>query len=299
MRLIVIIISILAFLIIWGIATWKIECRNNRLCRYKSEGDFEIANLGSTYAYYDFDYHLVGLRGMNLANVPQYLDCDQIIFDNFKKCLTKGSKIVICLPDFVFCGKCTDMKRKVYYEALTHNKIQDYDFKFFIGLLLKSMTEPFTHKYRNNRNKWKGHKATHDEKVRHANGRINDWENGIGIGDVSFGSLNPQLTDTIKINKKRVIDLINEAESESVVPVLIVPPVSDIIRARVSHECLDTYLYQPIREIQRETGARLFDYMYDEKLGDEKLYLNSDCLNEDGKRIFMKKIIDDLSSIDE
>lgn len=288
----VIILIIFLFALIYLAAAWKSQCRKNRLLTLQKRLD--VINLGSTYAYYDFSYEETELAGGNLANVPQYLDMDWVLLRKYIKRVKANGKVFIVLPNFVFASGGGSYNRKVYYEALHFWEIKNFNIGLWMKCVWKAAKEPFTHAYRAAEEKWKGYVASSEEKKRHAQKRVSDWEGKLGIPDVRTGQITDELKACIEKNKEIVFRMIKLCRERSVEPVLIVPPVSEIMKQCVSDECLEVYLRSPIRQIAEKEGVRVYDYMNREELWDEGLYLNSDCLNEKGRKVLMKLVLQDI-----
>lgn len=275
---------------IYAFFAWKWERRKNRLIYAEKPAD--VINLGSTYAYYGFDYSADSSVCYNLANVPQYLDMDFKILKKYSKCLRPGSKCLLVLPDFIFASAGTNTKKKNYYEIFWPWQLENYDWLFLCKLLALAMLEPFTHKYESERNKWRGHIASQSEKEEHAKSRIHDWEKGIGVPSVKEGYVPQKLENNIQQNKEVLKKIIAYCKSRGAEPILLIPPVSSIMQLSVSRDCLEAYLYAPVREVMQETGVRLLDYYASYPSPD--LYLNSDCLNEVGRKAFTKEVLSSL-----
>lgn len=296
MILVIIIIIIALFLYVW--ICWRKQLKFNHMLYDRN--NLDVINLGSTYAFYDIDYKYIPKKGLNLANVPQYLDYDYIILKKYIKYLKKNSgKVLIVLPDFVFCGKNTQSNRKIYYEALSYKEISDYKITQLLFFIWMAVKEPFTNYYAKQREKWKGYKATVIEKERHAEKRKADWENVIGIPSVNSSLITEELSNLLEQNKKRVYQIIELCNIYNVTPIIIIPPVSAIQKKHVSETCLQKYLMEPIFEIQKNTKVKILDYLHLDVYDNPELYLNSDCLNEDGVKRFMKNLYLDIWEKDE
>lgn len=75
---------------------------------------------------------------------------------------------------------------------------------------------------------------------------------------------------------------------------LILPPTSEIMNQKVADACIEAYLKEPVLQIVKDTDVRMLDYLRQENLQSEKLYLNSDCLNAEGQKIFMEQLMKDI-----
>lgn len=284
-------LTIIIIILYLGIC-WRNQCKLNHMCF--PANDLDVINLGSTYAFYDFNYNNFPLKGMNLANIPQYFDYDVIILKKYIKRLKKMGKVMIVIPTFDFIGKQTPTNKKVYYEALHPWEIRGFSMNNMLKFIFRAAKEPFTHQYNKEKNKWKGHVASLEEKEKHAKGRVADWEGNLGIPSVKSGMITEELGQRIAINMRRVHELIELCHQNSIEPIIIIPPVSAITKQYVSEECRQRFLYTPIEEIKNNFKIRVFDYMQNKEFEDVSLYLNSDCLNQKGVNLFMKKIYEDI-----
>lgn len=275
--------------------TWKIQCRYNRLLNVQNQID--IMNTGSTYGYYDFDYSNLKVKGGNLANVPQYLDYDFILLKKYIHKVKIGGKVLIVLPYFVFAGGNTNDDKKVYYEALYPWEMKQFKIKRLLRFIWKAAKEPFTNTYKKEQDKWKGHVASFSEKEEHAKKRIHDWEKTLKIPDVKSDEITEELLKRIEDNKKIVLSMISLCIREKREPVLLIPPTSEIMQKLVSKRCLKRYLRDPIEEIIQKTGIQCLDYMDQDEFGSVDLYLNSDCLNEKGRKLFTASVVEKLYEI--
>lgn len=288
---------LLVFCMIYLWTMWKNQCKQNRMLPRKEKID--VLNLGSTYAYYDFDYTNLKIKGYNLANIPQYLDYDMNLLKVYIKHMQKGGKVLIVLPNFVFLGNKTMDDKKTYYEALHPWEIENFKFRSLMRYIFKAASEPITHTYEKEANKWKGYVATYDEKIHHAEKRIKDWTENLGVPNVRTDEITDKLVDRIEVNKKRVSEIIDCCKEYGVEPIIIIPPVSKIMKEKVSDSCMGRYLRQPIREVVKENEVRVLDYMKGKEFEEVELYLNSDCLNAEGRRKFTLRVLQDIGIYNE
>lgn len=283
---------VLFLVILYFIVTWSIQSRKNRLLHLPNQLD--LINLGSTYAFYDFSYQNLEIIGANLANIAQYLEMDFIILRKFIRRIKKHGKVLIVLPDFVFATGKSSYNRNVYFEALRFWEIPGFSIRMWLVSVWKAAKEPFTHAYHLAEHRWDGYIATKEEKEIHAQKRVEDWERKLGIPNVLTTEITDTLIRNIATNINIVCDMIDLCRQNEVEPVLIIPPVSEIMHKLVSDQCLEVYLRTPIREIIEKKQIRMYDYMTREELSHTEFYLNSDCLNADGQKIFMRLILQDI-----
>lgn len=289
--MILLLLAIIGILLYLGVC-WRNQCKLNHMCFPKK--DLDVINLGSTYAFYDFDYKNLPVKGMNLANIPQYLDYDYMILKKYIKYLKQAAKVLIVIPDFDFIARQTPTNKKVYYEALLPWEIRGFSIVNMIKYIFNAAKEPFTHQYQKERSKWDGYVASYEETEKHAKRRVSDWEGKLGVPCVKSGTITNELKERIAINIQEVHKIIELCFENGAEPVIIIPPVSSIMKQCVSVECLRSYLYNPLEEVRKSTKIRIFDYMCHEEFNDVDLYLNSDCLNQKGANLFMEKVYEDI-----
>lgn len=279
---------------IYVLIAWRCQCRDNRLLHIPAQAD--VINLGSTYAYYDFDYGDLAVKGGNLANIPQYLDYDLLLLKKYIHKVKKGGKVLIVLPNFVFAGGGTDDDKKAYYEALKPWEMKNFKINHMLKYIWNAVKEPLTHTCRNNELKWKGYVADLAEKKEHAERRVRDWESKLGIPSVCSDYITEELQGRMEKNKNLVLEMITLCRLHSIEPVLIIPPTSGIMHEKVAEACINKYLKLPVYDIAERTGVKILDYMEEEEFLTHDLYMNSDCLNEKGRKIFTKRLLEDLKN---
>lgn len=279
-------------LVIYIEITWNIAKKNTK--RHIVKNKIDLINIGSTYAYYGLNYDDQKIRGVNLANVPQYLNYDYILLKKYIKYMKKDGKVLITLPVFVFASKNKVKNQVVYYEMLLPWEIYNYNFREHLFYIYKAACEPITHQNKKRKEKWLGYVASINEKEEHADRRINDWENVIGIPSVKNGEITEELKKNIACNIDYVLKIIELCRKENVEPVILLFPQSSIMRKKVSLECLETYLFNPTKKIIKMTGVRLIDCTKLDEFADMELYMNSDCFNEVGRKKFTNYVIKQL-----
>lgn len=255
-----------------------------------------IINLGSTYAYYDFNYNTVGVNGVNMANCPQYLDVDLLLIKKYGKKLKKGTKVLIVLPDFVFAVDSEEESKKIissyFYLGFSYGK---NNLKYFIKakiIKMKSSIKSILKK--NNKSKYP---IGIEDKGLCANQRLESWVDALGIPSFENGEITKELRGRINHNIELLSDIIIYCKKVNLQPIIIVPPVSLEMKNRVSRDCLHTYLFEPISIIGN--NIPILNYLLDEKFDNSELYWNSDCLNEIGAVKFTERVLKDIESMED
>lgn len=262
----------------------------------------DIINLGSTYAYFAFNYNALPVRGVNLANGPQYLDMDLEFVKKYKYCLKKGTKIVIVLPDFVFAADAQAMSRKndIYYFKFSPGELE----WFSVSGFLKATIRRGLHMPRRLagvalRRLWPGFRRnmTTAEKEAAAHSRIQAWQTLLGIPSMKNGDIPDAIRQHINENIALLDEIIREIKLAGGSPCIVVPPVSEIMNRQIDRECMQAYLLDPI-EARTDKSVPVLDFLYEPKYQSTELYWNADCLNRVGAVIFTKDVCTRLGLID-
>ncbi len=293
MKIVVIICIILLLVIGYGILTWLVYRRDNPMFNIPDE--VRVVNLGSTYAYYALNYKSVGVSGVNFANRPQYANYDIILLNKYISRLPKGCKHLFCFPDFYFA--CNQMKplQRVYYESLLPWEMSGYSVSRFLKYFIESMHQPFTHSLKKPNIKDKV-LTTKEEMLKLAESRVWGWENreSTKIPSVKSSEITLELQQRLDMNISYVLKMVEICRKHEVEPFFLLFPESEIMSNLISEDCLETYLYEPVRKLVNLTGVRLLDYSHDRDFYDMSLYRNCDCLNEKGSRLFTEKVMKDI-----
>ena len=92
--------------------------------------------------------------------------------------------------------------------------------------------------------------------------------------------------------------MISFCQSHGWRPVIVIPPLSDVMKKEFSREFMSAVLYDNVREANTPE-IPVLDYLYDERFGDYRLYGNADFLNKDGRRLFTQTVLHDLEKMAE
>ena len=79
-------------------------------------------------------------------------------------------------------------------------------------------------------------------------------------------------------------------------PVIVIPPISDILYNRFSSIFLKKYMYNNI-EIANKQKVPVLDYLNDKEFTSKELYQQIDFLNSVGRKKFTNRVISDLKKI--
>lgn len=304
--IVIVILSLLLGVIIWNYLYMQTPRYKSELaCVQKFKGadtnNYVILNTGSNHAYYAIDWSLVGVNGFNLASGSQSILWDKKLLHRYLKTVDKGiaGKVVITLSNLVLCfiDYPHDIANKRYYFFAEPEDIPRYSLwkkiKYRYFPILSNWRNFFYVFYKRDINKLaQSNKRSAEQE---AELRITGWKDQFNLLDLQHAKsaehLQPIIEETVKIVRK----MVDECREHGVMPILMIPPLSGVLNAKISNEFLQEVLYKPIQNNFQDIA--LLDYMRDERFQDTNLYSNSDFMNLDGRTLFTKILWYDVRGI--
>lgn len=307
MLIILLVIIILGVLNILYKNTNYYKKQIEQIAKYKNiQDNLEIVNTGSSYAKYAFDYNYTNLKGFNFALQPQSLSYDFKILKQYSNKFKKDCVVLITIPEFVFCFldyKDENANNK-YYHFLNKYYIINYNkFKYILNVLF-----PIIKAKKNIRYIVKDIKAynlynqdknlmTKEQVEKDAILRIKGWIKEFEFNDeMSIENISKKVDDSFKKTTKLLKEMIDYCEKNNFKPVIVVPPISNILNNMISKELIKYVLFDKIDKANIKK-IPVLNYLYDERFEDYNLYLNSDFLNKTGREKFTKIVVSDLEKI--
>lgn len=261
----------------------------------------DVINLGSTYAHYDFSYGGLPVKGVNLAQMPQYLYMDLKFVNKYKKYFKDGKKVVIVLPNFVFAAdaKARARENSIYYLKFSPRELEWFSVTGFVRAFVRRGTQWGRHRAKAALGRLTGDHAremTHAEKEAAALARIQAWRTVLGIPSMTDANVPEAIRLHIRENIRLLDEIVREIRGAGGEPYIVVPPVSETMNRLVSRECMQAYLFDPI-EAREDKTVPVFDYLYDSRYQAEELYWNADCLTPAGAAVFTRDVCGRLGLI--
>lgn len=249
----------------------------------------KVINIGSSIAYYGFKYENND-NGVNLAHVPQYLEFDFKYIKKYAKYIGPQTKVLIVLGDFVFTTS-EKMGKQIlpqYYidflpweleGAKLNESLKAYGFWVKSKIVVRQGNLYNT-------------EMTDCEKVTFLEKLKNSWKNDLGIKEFALEELNQEIWNNIEKNKRLVMQIINQVKNRGAIPVIVIPPNTEILNLSIPAFFWQKILYNPIKEIQKET--MLLDYMWDRRFSNLCCYKDGFCLNSASARKFTQIVLNDI-----
>lgn len=268
----------------------------------------EVVNTGSTAGYHAFDYQYWASKGFNLGWQPQTLYYDFEMLKRFRKHLDEGAKVFLCIEEFKLLVDHYPNPKAIlkYYFILEPEQIYGYNSKTARLLyhipclvkkgLLKSEMVAVIKKWLH-REKTKMKFSTQKEKdMYYSNYYLELWEREFGW-ERENPKLREEQREIIKINLRRLEQMIFYCRENKWEPIVVVIPFSPNISDRLPESILEECLWKPLEQV-RKGGCRVLDLYHNKRLHHYPLYEDGISLNEAGKKVF-NEIVQEACSGDD
>lgn len=265
--------------------------------------DLDICNLGSNSGKFAFDYENTGLKGENWALGPQALSYDFRVLKNYFSYLKEGATVLIPLCPFSSCIKDFEddkYNHKYYpflhpililnYSQLTSEKVMRFVSKPFQDSPLRSILRILRDIPAGN------NKVMDDESLEvDAFNFINNWKQQFSISDLD-APVSEKNKDCITYNTNLLKEMFSFCIERNLKSVIVMPPMTRELCSKLTEAFRENYIYSFIREVNTNQVVFL-NYFDDERFVDSKLYCNSYFLNQKGRKIFTKQVLNDLGLV--
>ena len=266
----------------------------------QKEFNLDVVNLGSTSAVCAFDYSLCECKGANWALGGNPLLGDQAVLNNYCSFLRTGGTVIITLCPFSSLSGGYDDFPDSYYSILRLSSMPHFSIKrkrkvmdqmknpinsYPCVFLIKDLGRAFKRK--------KQSIMTEDAMVADAAKWIKNWMFEFSITDFSrpLSLLN---NDGIEDAMKIIDEIIEFCKIHEYRPVIVIPPLYHTLGELLTPE-IRTMVIECITERLIKKNTQVLDYMDDIEFNKNiALFQNSYLMNENGARLFTKKVLKEL-----
>lgn len=231
---------------------------------------------------------------------------------SFRKCYSDKAVILIVLPDLVFAepGKGKYGANR-YVRFIDKTLLEDeYSLKNKILLSYFPLFIPDIHNFKVCIKRILSYSASQNEyyTLRHnyiskkenivaAEKRCKDWCDEFHLENTISADIPLALYDKFEQSTTILTKIIDYCLGENLRPILVVTPLSSIMREKISQSFLDKVLYSNIKRANIQ-GIPVLDYLNDERFSDIDLYANNaDFLNARGRELFTNIVLDDIKKL--
>lgn len=267
--------------------------------REHEERNYNMVVLGSSSAKYAFDFDGIDIKVFNWADQPQSLDYSFRILKNFFSILEKNGKVVISLSPLSglnVIGKWSKCANDKYYVLLDSTLIDNYNEvskrrrfpllytpKEAIKRLLKDVPAKTN-------TVWTRSDTIDFEKD--ASVWVHNWFKEFNIQNAEE-DLSTENKQGRAYRVKLLQSMIDFCLERDLKPVLVIPPIHHALANKFTPVFRENYIYSFIKEANIK-NIPFYDYMDDSRFSDDKYYMNSFFMSEEGAKKFTRIILNDL-----
>lgn len=262
--------------------------------------NLDVANIGSGISYNDFVWDIdIDLKGHNFAICPEDFRYDARIIKKYGKHLKSGAVVIIVVCPLSF-GKneylYEDFFSEKYVDLLPKEDVDVSKLKYFLFSKIKSLYSfhvilrkiPIYIKAKIRRLfKMSSNESSVDIIIK---GWIHDSP---GLSDLRNPNQAEKFVSVFEEKKADLRKVVDNCLVQNLVPVILIPPISDSLYSRMSPEFLKAFMYDNISE-EVARGIKILDYLRDETFMVDSNYKNGLFLTEEKKVLFTKRVISDI-----
>lgn len=268
--------------------------------------NLDVVNVGSNPALFSFFYEDV--LGENWSTGTQGLNMDfEILKYRFSFIKEQGT---VLLPLVLFSSVSEYLNTKKgwrtpeyyvkYLEAIDRNqilRIKDSHriFRYYKYPLLynwKSVKYLFKDADLDRRMEITSQTMSKTELLKNADSYIEQWKNEFDIKDLR-APLNGKLSDAMNENVVILNNIISFLLERNLRPVIVFPPMSSILKEKISEETFKTYVLDFVDKV-KYPQVKFLNYFHSEELSKNEFFFNALFMNQKGRRVFTKKVLKDL-----
>lgn len=284
---------------------------DNTWYRTHNERNFDVVVLGSSGAKWAFDFSNLPIKAMNWAQQPQTLVEDFNLLRCYHSILCKGGNVIITIMPFTGLNKETGLMDAVKYLKIDTQgePIQPYLYKkacryanypiLFGKPAIKALIKFILRREETIDRFAKAMvpvNAMNAEQLdRDAKRWIDGWKRQFSIADFD-APLTPQNMKGREYRISVMRDLVDFCVERGYRPVYVIPPVTKHLAKYYTRTFEQNYIYSYLKEVNRE--VLILDYSKESDLQKDELYFNSFFLNAMGRKVFTKRVLDDLHLVE-
>lgn len=268
--------------------------------------NLDAVNIGSGPSFYDFDWEAVPkIAGCNMAVAPEDFRYDERIIRNYGMHLKPGAVVVV-----VVCPLSFGENEYLYQDAFSEKyasilPFEDVDLPFWKYFICRNF--PWALWGRDfPRKGWNFIKRQLEKKpMEKASQGTYDLQDALIRSWLSQNKYLHNLKEAGQaayyqdVFQKKVADLeavIETCLNQGLFPVLLIPPLSAELRANISQEFIQKFVYDNMSNVMAR-GVPLLDYIDNIKFFDGNLYTNGLFLKPENRGKFTRLVWKDIQAI--
>ena len=282
--------------------------QEHQILRGKKKKNLSWISFGSSYCRYGITSGK-GEAGFNFGVAAQFLYySDKMLREYSTSCLKNKGNVYLIIADLVFAEVGRGWYGAERYNELLKKKTLGDDFSYKQRLLLRfpllahprNIKRLLRYIIKGDQNQYSTLRYNElSEKEVHAQAakRCSDWCRQFGLKDTISNDLSDELLKKFANTRKILTDMIQYCLDNDFKPILVVTPVSKIMREHLGNDFIQIVLYDNIK-MSNKQNVPFMDYLEDPEFDDSSLYCNNaDFLNARGRELFTKKLLNDTLAL--
>jgi hypothetical protein len=315
MQILFLIIILISFVVVIGLLlNYQYKQTNHYknqfldVCKFtnnKIPHNLEMINLGSNQPKFAFDYSKTEAVGMNWAVGPQSLEYDFRILKQMHNFLKANAFVVIpiCPFSFFLYRFRNDSENYKYYNFLDSSMINNYSSqtkKLYIDYPLFTAKRNLIRLIKDTpvdeRPNIKTNPMNEAELTKDAYKWLNGWLKQFSLTGLDNISLSKENKSNIDKNVTVLSEMIDFCLKNTYKPIIMMLPVTKALSNLFSQSFIDDFIIANINKANTK-NIPVLNYLKDERFVSPELYFNSFFFNENGRKIFTKIVIEELSNL--
>lgn len=266
--------------------------------------NYDIVNLGSSSAYYGFDYTGLDVKAFNWALQPQSMEYSFRVLKNFFSILKQDGIVIIPLSPFSGLsveGKWSVTANDKYFHVLYPELIDNYE-----GVASRRIYPIFKLKKLSIKKLFKDDKKLIKYKdvflcncssdfEKDAERWVNSWMNEFGIEDLN-SPLSIANQKGMSLRVQLLTEMINFCKDRNLKPILVMQPIHSSLLKLFTEEFQKNYIYNFIEKINRP-DVPFYDHIALEEFQQDEFFMNSFFMNENGARKYTQFFLNQVGLI--
>lgn len=265
------------------------------------KGKYDVINIGSGPSEHDFNWSAIHeKKGYNFAVSPEDFRYDARILKNFGKYVKKDGIVLIVICPLSFAENAYLLEESFSYKYVKVLPAKDVDIplwkytllkKSFLRLCIVSFNRFIHIPCYVIKHLFRKQVPSLNKEEELVNCWLKDNPYLINLKDIPEKNLSV-------VFEKKCDDLRKVVEvcySNSLIPVFVLPPVSNTLQGYFSEEFLNYFLYENIKRV--DEAIPLLDYMKDKCFSDDDFFTNGLFLKEEYTKQFTKDVLLKLETI--
>lgn len=282
--------------------------QEHQILRGKKKKNLSWISFGSSYCRYGLSSGEDEV-GFNFGVAAQFLYySDKMLREYATSCLKNKGNVYLIIAYLVFAEVGRGWYGAERYNELLKKKTLGDDFSYKQRLLLRfpllahprNIKRLLRYIIKGDQNQYStlrynelSEKEVHDQAAK----RCSDWCRQFGLKDTISNDLSDELLKKFANTRKILTGMIQYCLDNDFKPILVVTPVSKIMREHLGNDFIQIVLYDNIK-MSNKQNVPFMDYLEDPEFDDSSLYCNNaDFLNARGRELFTKKLLNDTLAL--